>query len=86
MQAFDVLFQTGTLRLHIEAPQRLWQKSCDLAVQQHTRSEKLRGIFATDVRAVVQTIQIAKDLIMSDKTVKGIDRRDLIMASIATVG
>jgi hypothetical protein len=30
--------------------------------------------------------QITKDLTMSDKTVKGINRRELIMASIATVG
>src|SRR5687767_4212341 len=30
--------------------------------------------------------QITEDLTMSDKTVKGIDRRELIMASIATVG
>src|SRR4029077_5708062 len=31
-------------------------------------------------------LTITKDPIMSDKSAKGIDRRDLIMASIATVG
>ncbi|MBB3541073.1 hypothetical protein FHT97_001786 [Rhizobium sp. BK399] len=49
---------------------------------------KSRGILATDVHAVVllQFFKSQRAPIMSDKSNTGIDRRDLLIASIATVG
>ncbi|EPE98023.1 succinylglutamate desuccinylase [Rhizobium grahamii CCGE 502] len=49
---------------------------------------KSRGVLATDVHAIVlmQFFKSQRASIMSDKSKTGIDRRDLLIASIATVG
>ena len=67
-----------------------------LRVQRHTVFDVPRD-FATDVHAVpsyerclskslLPFTNHTKDPIMPDKSAKGIDRRNLIVASIATVG
>ena len=70
----------------IRAIVRSSPRACDVAPACRLHTVRDAECSTSDFAPDRGAFQITKELIMSDKTVKGIDRRDLIMASIATVG
>ena len=70
----------------IRAIVRSSPRACDVAPACRLHTVRDAECSTSDFAPDRGAFQITKDLTMSDKTVKGIDRRELIMASIATVG
>ena len=70
----------------IRAIVRSSPRACDVAPACRLHTVRDAECSTSDFAPDRGAFQITKELTMSDKTVKGIDRRELIMASIATVG